>query len=490
MTVSLGVVMDPIGTINVKKDTTLALLLAAARRGWSLHYMEPGDLCADPDGARASTRPLEVRDDPRDWFSLGERADRPLGGLDAILMRRDPPFDMEYIYCTYLLEQAQRDGALVVNDPAALRDCNEKVFAARFPQCCPPFLVAADPGRLKAFHTRHRDVVYKPLDGMGGAGVFRVREGDTNLGVIIETLTGNGRIPIMAQRFIPEIADGDKRILLIDGEPAPGALARLPPPGELRGNLAAGGTGVGRKLTERDLWICGQVGPALREKGLLFAGIDVIGEHLTEINVTSPTGVRETDRAFGMDIGAGVMDAIQARLEKRGRRTRAWPRSRPDRKPDKAATPDKAAAGHAARRSGSMGRPKRRQERGMPYNPVNWFEIYVQDMDRAKDFYETVLGVLLAPLPGGPEGELAMMAFPADPKYSGAAGALVHMPDMPSGGNSTIVYFRCEDCAREGGRVSSAGGAIERDKFSIGEYGFIILARDPDGNMFGLHSLK
>lgn len=319
MTVSLGVVMDPIGSIDAKKDTTLALLLAAARRGWTLRYMEPGDLCAGPDGARASMRPLEVRDDPRDWFGLGGREDRALGGLDAILMRRDPPFDMDYIYCTYLLEQAQRDGALVVNDPAGLRDCNEKVFAARFPQCCPPFLVAADPGRLKAFHARHRDVVYKPLDGMGGAGVFRVREGDTNLGVVIETLTGNGRSPIMAQRFIAEIADGDKRILLIDGEPAPGALARTPPPGELRGNLAVGGKGVGRELTERDLWICGQVGPALREKGLLFAGIDVIGEHLTEINVTSPTGARETDRAFGLDIGTRVMDAIQAKLERRGR---------------------------------------------------------------------------------------------------------------------------------------------------------------------------
>ena len=318
MTVKLGVVMDPIADINVKKDTTLAMLLAAQRRGWELYYMEQSDLSLDQGLARATVRRLSVEDNPESWFEVGSPQDIALSDLDVVLMRKDPPFDMDFIYSTYILEAAQREGTLVVNDPRSLRDCNEKLFATQFPQCCPPLIVAASAARLKAFHAEHGDVIFKPLDGMGGASIFRVKAGDPNLSVIIETLTDHGRQQIMAQKFLPEIVDGDKRILMVDGVPAEFGLARIPMSGETRGNLAAGGRGVAMPLTDRERWICSQVAPVLREKGLLFVGLDVIGDYLTEINVTSPTCVRELDRAHQLDIAGDLMEAIASKLAARG----------------------------------------------------------------------------------------------------------------------------------------------------------------------------
>ena len=318
MTVKLGVVMDPIADINVKKDTTLAMLLAAQRRGWELYYMEQSDLSLDQGLARATVRRLSVEDNPESWFEVGSPQDIALSDLDVVLMRKDPPFDMDFIYSTYILEAAQREGTLVVNDPRSLRDCNEKLFATQFPQCCPPLIVAASAARLKAFHAEHGDVIFKPLDGMGGASIFRVKAGDPNLSVIIETLTDHGRQQIMAQKFLPEIVDGDKRILMVDGVPAEYGLARIPMSGETRGNLAAGGSGVAMPLTDRERWICSQVAPVLREKGLLFVGLDVIGDYLTEINVTSPTCVRELDRAHQLDIAGDLMEAIASKFAARG----------------------------------------------------------------------------------------------------------------------------------------------------------------------------
>ena len=315
MGVKLGVVMDPIESIVVKKDTTLAMLLAAQKRGWVIHYMLQTDLYLDQGVSRANVRTLSVQDDEQDWYSLGNSSDIALSELDVILMRKDPPFNVDYINTTYLLEQAQREGTMIVNDPQSLRDCNEKMFATQFPQCCPPFMVGCSAEKLKAFHEEHEDVIYKPLDGMGGESIFRVAANDPNLSVIIETLTVGGREQIMAQKFIPEIVDGDKRILLIDGEPVSYALARVPAIGETRGNLAAGGSGIAQELSDRDRWICEQVGPAVKEKQLLFVGLDVIGDYLTEINVTSPTCVREIDRAFNLDIAGDLMDCIQQKLQ-------------------------------------------------------------------------------------------------------------------------------------------------------------------------------
>ena len=315
MNISLGVVMDPIHGINVKKDTTLALLLAAQAQGWSLLYMEMSDLALVNGVATARQRSLKVYDDPDHWFDLGEPVDRPMAELDCILMRKDPPFDSEFIYATYILDAAEREGPLVVNKPQSLRDCNEKIFATQFPQCTPPLLVSRDPRRLRAFHQQHGDVIYKPLDGMGGTGIFHARQDDPNVSVIIETLTELGTRTIMVQRYIPQISAGDKRILVIDGEPVPFCLARVPAKGETRGNLAAGGRGIVQPLSERDLEIVAQVAPALREKGFLFAGLDVIGNYLTEINVTSPTCAREIDREQNTQIGARLMAAISQRLQ-------------------------------------------------------------------------------------------------------------------------------------------------------------------------------
>lgn len=315
MTLNIGVVMDPITKIKFHKDTSLALLLSAQARGWNLYYMEQSDLYLLQGEARATMRSLDVRNNPDDYYTLGLHEDRPLNDLDVILMRKDPPFDNEFVYSTYILEAAQRKGTLIVNDPRSLRDCNEKVFATQFPQCCPPVLVSRDSFKLREFHQQYSDVIFKPLDGMGGSRIFRCRQDDPNVGVILETLTEMGTQTIMAQRYIPEITEGDKRILVIDGEPVPYCLARIPAKGETRGNLAAGGTGVAQPLSDQDRWIVSQIAPTLREKGLLFVGLDVIGNYLTEINVTSPTCAREIDKAYGTNIGDLLMAAIARRKQ-------------------------------------------------------------------------------------------------------------------------------------------------------------------------------
>lgn len=315
MTVRLGIVMDPIEDIYFKKDSSLAMLLAAQERGWEIEYMELPDMYLDGGKAMAHTRTLTVHNDPEDWFSYGGSQERALGDLDVILMRKDPPVDREFLMATYILDSAEQQGALVVNPAATLRDCNEKLFATQFEDLTPPVLVTRSARRLREFYARHGDIILKPVDGMGGRSIFRVKENDANLGVIIETLTNYGAHQAMAQKFIPEIADGDKRILLIEGEPVPYALARIPSQGENRGNLAAGGRGEGRELTTRDREICARVAPVIKEKGLMFVGLDVIGDYLTEINVTSPTCIRELDAAFGINISGMLMDAIARRLE-------------------------------------------------------------------------------------------------------------------------------------------------------------------------------
>ncbi|SFA87377.1 glutathione synthase [Azotobacter beijerinckii] len=318
MSIRLGIVMDPIAQIAFKKDSSLAMLQSAQARGWSLHYMEPQDLYQRGSEARARMRALRVFDDSTHWFELQEEHDAPLADLDVLLMRKDPPFNSEYVYATYLLELAEKAGCLVVNRPQSLRDCNEKFFATQFPQLTPPTLVSRRADILREFAAEHGDVILKPLDEMGGASVFRHRQGDPNLSVILEVLTEHGTRQIMAQRYLPAIKDGDKRILMVDGEPVPYCLARIPAPGETRGNLAAGGRGVARPLTERDREIAAQVGPELRRRGLLFVGLDVIGEHLTEINVTSPTCIREIDNVYDTRIGERLMEVIAQKLAARG----------------------------------------------------------------------------------------------------------------------------------------------------------------------------
>jgi glutathione synthase len=319
MSRDIGVVMDPIHACNYKKDTSLALLWAARDRGWRLWYMEQHNLYLDGDAARGKMRPLEVREDPDDFHSLGDVEDKDLADLDAILMRKDPPFDMEFVYTTHLLENAERRGTVIVNRCSSLRDCNEKLYATQFPQCCPTLLVSRDPNELRAFHQHHGDVIFKPLDGMGGSSIFRVQPEDPNLSVILETLTGNAQQTIMAQVYLPEISAGDKRILMINGEAVPYALARVPLAGESRGNLAAGGSGRVQPLSDRDRWIAEQVGPDLRRRGLLFVGLDVIGDFLTEINVTSPTCLREIEAATSPGIASQLMDCIAAEWSKLGR---------------------------------------------------------------------------------------------------------------------------------------------------------------------------
>jgi glutathione synthase len=311
---TLGVVMDPMESINVKKDSTFAMLLAAQKRGWAVRYMQQGDLFLRDGAVQARTRALKVFDDAKRWHEFGDEQTQRLADLDIVLMRKDPPFDIEYVYTTYLLEQAEAQGTLVVNRPRALRDANEKLYCAWFPQCCPPTLVTRDAKQVREFLDKHRDIVVKPLYGMGGRSVFRLGVRDPNTTVVLETMTEYGTRFTMAQKYLPEITAGDKRILLIDGEPIPYALARVPAEGETRGNLAAGGTGVGVPLTERDRWICAQVAPRLREDGLMFVGLDVIGDYLTEVNVTSPTCIRELDKLYGLDIAGQLMDAIDRRL--------------------------------------------------------------------------------------------------------------------------------------------------------------------------------
>lgn len=313
MPLDVVVVMDPIGSIKIIKDTTFAMLLEAQRRGHRLQYVIPGRLSLRDGVAQAQVAALTVKDDKAGWFTLGDTRTLTFGPGQVVLMRKDPPVDDQYLYDTHVLGIAQQAGALIVNDPQGLRDYNEKLAALLFPQCCPPTLVSRDPAALKAFVAEHGEAVLKPLDGMGGRSIFRVKAGDPNTNVILETLVGDGRLTL-AQRFIPGIKDGDKRVLLVDGEPVDYALARIPQGDEFRGNLAAGGRGEGRPLSERDRWIATQVGPEMKRRGMLFVGLDVIGDYLTEVNVTSPTCVRELDAQFGLNIAALLFDAIEKKL--------------------------------------------------------------------------------------------------------------------------------------------------------------------------------
>jgi glutathione synthase len=307
--------MDPIDEIKPAKDTTLAMLLAAQKRGWELWYAEQRDLWLRDGVAFGRVRPVSVRNDLKDWFTLDAAHTRPLAEFRVILMRKDPPFDMEYIYTTYILERAEQQGVLVANRPQGLRDMNEKVFTAWFPQCCAPTLITRDMADMHAFLREHLRIVCKPLYGMGGRSIFVVDRGDKNANVVFETMTEYGTRFAIVQRYIPDIVStGDSRILVIDGEPAPYALARIPQESDNRGNLAAGARGEGRELNDRDRWLVSEIGPTLRQRGMLFVGLDVIGGYVTEINVTSPTGVRELDKQFGTEIAGLLMDAIEKRL--------------------------------------------------------------------------------------------------------------------------------------------------------------------------------
>jgi glutathione synthase len=316
MSLKLGIVMDPIGKIKIHKDTSFAMLLEAQARGYELHYMELNDLYLRDGRAHARMRGLRVERNELGWFSLGEAQSTPLDHLDVVLMRKDPPFDQEYIYATYLLECAESRGVRVINKPRSLRDANEKLFTAWFPHCCAPTLVAREASQFREFLREQGEMVLKPLDGMGGASIFRVGQSDPNLSVILETMTQHNTRFVMAQRYLPEIVDGDKRILMVNGEPVPYALARIPAQGESRGNLAAGGRAEGRPLTARDRWIAEQVGPELKRRGLAFVGLDVIGDYLTEVNVTSPTCVQELDKQFHLNISAQLMDHIETLVQR------------------------------------------------------------------------------------------------------------------------------------------------------------------------------
>jgi glutathione synthase len=313
--VRLVVVMDPIGAIKPAKDSTLAVLVAAQARGWELYYAELQDLWLRDGIAWGRLAPLKVSDEPSSWYSLGERATSKLGEFDVILMRKDPPFDTEYIYSTYILERAQIQGAFVCNRPQGLRDMNEKVYTAWFPQCCAPTLITRNMHDMGEFLREHGKVVCKPLDGMGGKSIFVLEQGDKNRNVVFETLTGYGTRYAIVQRYLPEIVTaGDCRIILVDGEPVPFALKRVPAPEDNRGNLAAGARAESRPLNERDRWLCSQIGPAMRAAGMIFVGLDVIGDYVTEINVTSPTGIRELNKKHGVDIGGMLVEAIDRNL--------------------------------------------------------------------------------------------------------------------------------------------------------------------------------
>ena len=313
MSLTVAVLMDPIESIHIEKDSTFAMLLEAQRRGHRVLYLLQNGLALRDAAPFGYVSELNVRDDPAGWFSLGATEWIDLREVDVILARKDPPFDAQFLYDTMVLELAQRAGAMVVNDPQALRDANEKLFSLHFPQCIPPTLIARQAAELKRFVAEQGEVVLKPLDGMGGRSIFRSHRGDPNLNVIVETLTDNGRQFAVAQRYLPEIRNGDKRILLIDGQPVPYVLARMPQGDDFRGNLARGGKGVGQPISERERWIASQVGPELSRRGMLFIGLDVIGDYLTEVNVTSPTCIRELDAQFGLNIAGDLFDAIDTR---------------------------------------------------------------------------------------------------------------------------------------------------------------------------------
>ncbi|OTQ59292.1 glutathione synthase [Gilliamella sp. A7] len=313
--IKLGIVMDPISHIKLKKDTSFAMLLEAQKRGYQLYYMEMNDLFLRNGEASATTRTVTVHNNSEHWFDFGDEQTIALSELDVILMRKDPPFDTEFIYATYILERAEEKGVLVVNKPQSLRDCNEKLFTAWFADFTPETLVTRQTSQIKAFHQQYHDIILKPLDGMGGSSIFRVKQDDPNVSVIIETLTEHNTRYCMAQTFIPAIKDGDKRVLVVDGVPVPYCLARIPQKGETRGNLAAGGHGEVRPLSDSDWQIANSIGPVLKQKGLLFVGLDIIGDKLTEINVTSPTCVREIEAANpDLSITGLLMDAIESRL--------------------------------------------------------------------------------------------------------------------------------------------------------------------------------
>ncbi len=312
MTLKLGIVMDPIHSINFAKDSSLAMLFAAQKKGWSLHYMEQKDLWVNEGIAYANTKNLQVSDNKDNFFELGSSKAQALANLDVILMRKDPPFDMNFIYTTYILEIAEKAGVKVVNRPQSLRDCNEKIFATHFPQCCTPTLVSQDRKQIIDFLSKNHESIIKPLDGMGGESIFKIKYEGSNTEVIIESLTNRGSKPAMVQRFIPDVSLGDKRILMVGGKPVSHGLARIPQGYDIRGNLAAGGKGEVQPLTDRELWICEQVASTLVERGLDFVGLDVIGGFLTEINVTSPTCIQEIDRDAGTDIGGLLMNHIEA----------------------------------------------------------------------------------------------------------------------------------------------------------------------------------
>ena len=307
-------VMDPIESITPYKDSSLAMLLEAQRRGAEIHYFQQDDLKLLDGKAIGRSQRLNVRDDNDDWYEFGAVDSIDLGDLDAILMRKDPPFDMEYVYTTYILDRAEAAGALVVNRPQALRDMNEKAYTAWFPECTPLTLITRSMDEMRSFLADNDRIVVKPLDGMGGKSIFVVQRGDNNANVIFETLTDFGQHYAMAQVYIPEISLGDKRILLINGEAVPFALARVPPADDNRGNLVVGAKGVGQELSDIDRSICERVGPALKEHGVIFAGIDVIGDYMTEVNVTSPTGIRELDTQFDLNIAGELFDAIESEL--------------------------------------------------------------------------------------------------------------------------------------------------------------------------------
>lgn len=310
----LAMIMDPIESVKTYKDTSFRLLLEAQERHYELFYLTMNDLSIVASEPMAQARSIKVVDQETDFYTLGEPVNMPMGSFDVIMMRKDPPFDTEFVYATHILELAERRGALVVNKPQSLRDCNEKLFTSWFPELTPPTIVTRRAEQIRAFHAEHQDIILKPLDGMGGASIFRVREDGTNLGVIIETLTEHGQRFAMVQRYLPEITDGDKRILIIDGEPMPYALARIPSAGETRGNLAAGGSGRAQPLSDRDWELARNVGPELKRRGLTIVGLDVIGDRVTEINVTSPTCMREIEAAYDINIAAKVFEAIERQL--------------------------------------------------------------------------------------------------------------------------------------------------------------------------------
>ncbi len=317
MTIKLGVVMDPISQVNVKKDSSMAMMFEAQKRGYEIYYMEMKDLYLEQGQCRASAQTIRVFDNPEHWYELDEAKDIAVSELDAVLMRKDPPFDTEFIYATYMLERAEVEGTLIVNRPQSLRDCNEKLFTAWFADLTPKTLVTRSSDRIRKFHKDEKDIIIKPLDGMGGSSIFRIGPNDPNVGVIIETLTDHGNQYAMVQEYMAAITEGDKRILIVNGEAMPYCLARIPAQGETRGNLAAGGRGEARPLSDSDKLIAEKIGPELKKRGLYFVGLDVIGDKVTEINVTSPTCIREIEAAFPINISGKLMDAIEQNITRK-----------------------------------------------------------------------------------------------------------------------------------------------------------------------------